>query len=227
MNDTEASGTFKIYSVVLSVGVACSLAIVSVYEVTLPIIERNQTAFRQQATFAVLQGAVESEAFQFDPTNRQFTPASTDSEAADTVYAGFDPDGELVGIAIAAQGMGYQDTIRVLYGYSPAAQAIVGIRVLESRETPGLGDRIESDPNFLANFERLDVSLDASGTRLENAIKFVKPGTKTESWQIDGITGATISSRATAEMLGESADHWIPRIRSGLSSFTPTVREEP
>ena len=47
--------------------------------------------------------------------------------------------------------MGYQDVIRILlYGYSPEHQAIVGMRVLESRETPGLGDKIEKDPAFLA-----------------------------------------------------------------------------
>ena len=45
--------------------------------------------------------------------------------------------------------MGYQDVIRVLYGYSFAEEAVVGIRVLESKETPGLGTRIETDPDFL------------------------------------------------------------------------------
>ena len=48
------------------------------------------------------------------------------------------------GSPIEAQGMGYQDVIRVLYGYSFADEAIIGIQVLESQETPGLGDRIEN-----------------------------------------------------------------------------------
>ena len=49
----------------------------------------------------------------------------------------------IVGLAVEAQGMGYQDVIRVIYGYSFEQDAIVGIRVLESKETPGLGDKIE------------------------------------------------------------------------------------
>ena len=63
------------------------------------------------------------------------------------------------------RGMGYQDFIRLLYGYSFDAEAIVGVRILESRETPGLGDRIETDPEFVNNFLGLDVSLNAAGDR--------------------------------------------------------------
>ena len=37
--------------------------------------------------------------------------------------------------------MGYQDVIVVFYGYSSADDAVIGIRVLESKETPGLGDQ--------------------------------------------------------------------------------------
>ena len=59
------------------------------------------------------------------------------------VHAGYDETGRLVGLALPARAMGYQDQIHALYGYSPEQEAIVGLRVLESRETPGLGDRID------------------------------------------------------------------------------------
>ena len=55
--------------------------------------------------------------------------------------------------------MGYQDVIRVLYGYSFDTEAIIGIRVLESKETPGLGDKIETDPDFLGQLEARSRSL--------------------------------------------------------------------
>ena len=218
--------SYKIYSVVLSVGIVCSLAIVSVYEVTRPIIQRNRIALRQNAIFDVLPTAATSTPFQLDETTAQFQLTSTDEDGSNIVFAGFDRTGELVGFAIETRGMGYQDVIRLLYGYSLDEQAIIGIRVLESRETPGLGDRIETDANFLSNFFRLDVALDATETRLAHPIEFVKSGKKTDTWQVDGITGATISSRATAKMLGESAAYWIPRIRSGRTDFTPTHRKE-
>jgi len=76
--------------------------------------------------------------------------------------------------------------------------------VLESKETPGLGDKIETDSAFTANFEALDVSLDESGGAIANPIVFAKPGQKSQAWQIEGITGATISAKAVTRILHDS-----------------------
>jgi electron transport complex protein RnfG len=116
----------------------------------------------------------------------------------------------LAGVAIEAQGMGYQDIIRLLYGYAPQSQAIVGMEVLASKETPGLGDKIEKDPAFLANFRALDVSIAADGQSLQRPVEAVKSGSKTLPSQIDGITGATISSKAIAAILRQSSAQWVP-----------------
>ena len=97
--------------------------------------------------------------------------------------------------------------------------AIIGLQVLESKETPGLGDKIETDPDFLQNFERLDVSLANDQSALANPIVPVKHGEKTHPWEVDGITGATISSVAMAKILNGSAQYWAPRIRANLSAF--------
>jgi electron transport complex protein RnfG len=218
MNASSGSQTVRIYGVVLSVGVVCSLAIVTTYKVTAPIIQQNKIEARGQAILDVLGGATSSTTYRLDDSG-QFQETESDAEGADLVFAGFDDSGKLVGLALATQGMGYQDTIRVLYGYSPDQQAIIGIRVLESRETPGLGDRIEKDGSFLENFVQLDVSLASDGTQVANPIEFVKAGEKTSPWQIDGITGATISSRAIAEMLRDSSADWMPRIYPNRSDF--------
>ncbi len=216
---TASQQTVKIYSVVLSVGVVCSLAIVTVYEVTRPIIARNKIALRRSAILEVLPGAKTIAAYQLDQTTNQFRSALANSIGSDLVFAGFDQQGSLVGLAIETSGMGYQDIIRLLYGYSPQQQEIIGIRVLESRETPGLGDRIETDANFLRNFDHLDVAVQSNGEQLAHLIEFVKSGNKTAAWQIDGITGATISSRATAAMLGDSTAYWIPRVYRRKDDF--------
>ena len=136
------------------------------------------------------------------------------------VHAGYDDNGSLVGVAVQAQGMGYQDVIRVLYGYDPARDAIIGMQVLASKETPGLGDKIEKDPAFLANFDALDVSLAPDGQSLQHPIEAVKGGEKSQPWQIDGITGATISSKAIAGTLRESSAQWVPLIHRQRDVFT-------
>ena len=79
-------------------------------------------------------------------------------------------------------------------------------------ETPGLGDKIAFDPDFLTNFIALDATLNAVGDGLRNPIKTVKHGTKSEAWQIDAIAGATISSNAIGKMLNESAQSLLPKL---------------
>ncbi len=212
------TGVWPMYRAMVGIGLACGLLIVTVFQLTLPVIERNKAEALQRAIFQVLPGASSSTAFSLD-ADETFRRQEQPADAARRVYAGYDDQRRLVGLAVEAQGMGYQDVIHVLYGYSLEQDAIIGIRVLESKETPGLGDRIETDPAFLENFVRLDVSLTADGSQIAQPIEYVKQGRKTEPWQVDGITGATISSKAIANMLSASSAFWIPRIQRRLDDF--------
>jgi len=209
---------WPMYRALVGVGLLCGLLIVSVFELTRPVIERNRAEALRRAIFEVLPGS-ESVATFRALGDAGFEPLAGEPGGARLVHAGFDSDGHLVGVALEASGMGYQDVIRLLYGYSFEREAVIGIRVLESRETPGLGDKIETDPDFLANFESLDVSLDAEGARILHPIEAVKRGAKEHPWQIDGITGATISSAAIADMLRRSTATWISRIHRNRADF--------
>jgi len=206
--DTAA---WPLYRALVGVGVVCALLIVTAFLLTRPVIERNEAAALQQAVFQVLPGAVARQSFALGGDGR-FRVATPGDAPAQVVHAGYAADGRLVGVAVAASGMGYQDTIRLLYGYSPRQQAIVGMQVLASKETPGLGDRIEKDAEFRANFSDLQVALSADGSALAHPLELVKHGAKTAPWQIAGITGATISSKAVASILRQSTGQWIGRI---------------
>lgn len=211
---------WPMYRAMVGVGVLCGLLIVTVYQVTGPIIARNRAQALQDAIFRVLPRAATSTAFEH--TGSGFVPVKAeggDADAEQRVHAGYDDDGRMVGVAVEARGMGYQDVIALIYGYSVTQEAIIGIQVLESKETPGLGDKIETDPDFLKNFERLDVSLDTKGDALAHPVVAVKQGEKANPWEVDGITGATISSVAIAKILNESTQYWVPRIRSNLDDL--------
>jgi electron transport complex protein RnfG len=192
--------------------------IVGAFQVTLPVIERNTAEALQSAIFHVLPSATASKTYVYDDA-RGFAPAEADDPAAPRVHVGYDGD-KLVGVAIEAEGMGYQDVIRLIYGYSVSEQAIIGVRVLESKETPGLGDKIETDPDFLANFERLDASLGDDRSSLAHPIVPVPHGEKEHPWEVDGITGATISSEAIASILNRSAARWAPRLQTSNAPWT-------
>jgi len=206
------------YRALVGIAAACGLLIVSVFLVTRPIIRDNRAAQLEAAVFAVVPGAVSKRSFRF-VEDEGLLPASEPLDPRNSVHAAYDRDGALIGIAIPGRAMGYADFIDALYGYDPAAQTVVGLQVLASKETPGLGDKIEKDPDFVANFTSLDVRLDASGSRLAQPPVAVANGSKEAPWQIDGITGATISSKAIAALLRESTTHWLPRLQLHLDQL--------
>lgn len=215
------TSAWSMYRAIVGIAALCALLVVTVYQATAARIEQNQAQFLAQAISEVLPEATSTRAVALSDAGRLH--AAPD---AGSVFLGYGGNGDLVGAVISAEGMGYQDNISVLYAYSFDLDAIVGFKVLESKETPGLGDRIEKEPHFLANFQHLDATLDIGGDRLLHPIETVKQGEKTAPWQIDGITGATISAEAIGTILNDSANTWVPvleREAPALSSNTATA----
>ena len=207
---TPATPSFAMLRTLSLVAGMSGLLVVMAYQLTLPLIEENKRIAIERALFKVIPGAVARADFLV--TGQGITAAGDTGAAGTRIYAGYDDQGQLLGIALEAAAQGYQDVIRILYGYDPACQCIRGIEVLKMAETPGIGDKIAKDPEFLQNFKQLDARLKADGSGLANAIVSVKHGTKTEPWQIDAISGATISSKAIARMLNDSATQMFPLI---------------
>jgi electron transport complex protein RnfG len=192
------------------------LLVVLVYQVTKPIIAENERILTEQAVFEVLPGAVSK--VDFVLSDQGLVPAGEGAVGV-ALFAGFGADGQLRGLAFPGAARGYQDVIQFLFGYDPACECIIGSKVLRSTETPGLGDKIDTDPAFLENFVALDASLNPEGTGLANPIVLVANGTKTDPWQIDGISGATISGKAMARAANDAAERFVPSIRRDLATL--------
>jgi electron transport complex protein RnfG len=192
------------------------LLVVVVYQATLPAILENRRLAIERAIFTVIPGAVSRRDFVIG--EHGILPAAQNTGGTQ-IYAGYDGDGALAGVAVEAAAQGYQDIIRILYGYSGKCQCITGITVLESKETPGLGDKIAKDPEFLDNFDALDGKLNENGTGLLHVIVTVKHGKKKHPWEIDSISGATVSSKAIGKMLNESAQRLFPKLVANFSAF--------
>lgn len=84
-----------------------------------------------------------------------------------------------------------------------AITKMTGMEVLESQETPGLGAEIAGD--FRKQFSGLSVARD---------IEYVKNKKPEEPYQIESITGATISSRAVVSMLNKRIEEIRKAIRN-------------
>lgn len=209
----------SIYRVLIVTGALCAAIIAAVFVVTKPIIERNKIASIDHAIHAVLPEAHRAVAYTINPAGGFTAIEHTGSETDKHFFVGYDSFDKFVGFAMEAQSRGYQDNIRLLYGYVPQRDVIVGMVVLEQRETPGLGDRIGKDNEFARNFAALDVRLGADQQQLLHTIQVVKHGTQSLPWQIDAITGATVSSRAVGAALNDSAGVWIPLLKAQAKEF--------
>ncbi|MEX2606920.1 MAG: RnfABCDGE type electron transport complex subunit G [Kiritimatiellia bacterium] len=189
------------------IAVFSGILLAMTYEFTKPYIARNESEALEAAVFDVLPGAVSRVNYRLDEQGLQQLDDDNVDQA--NLYAGIDGEGERVGFALPGEARGYADVIRVLYGYDHETRQIIGLKVLSSNETPGLGDRIIRDEDFQENFKSLDASL-------THDIVTVKSGEKENPWEIDGISGATVSSVAIGKALRESTRTWLPKLSQAL-----------
>ena len=54
---------------------------------------------------------------------------------------------------------------------------------------------------------------------INNLVITVKNGAKENPWEVDGITGATISSRAIGDIIGTSTTQMVPLIYNNQEIF--------
>lgn len=209
----ELPSSTKLISTLALVAMISGLLVVLVYEFTKPIIAENQRLATERAIFKVLPEA--SSRLTFAVNQDQLQPAD-DKTIGELIYAGYNKNNELVGIALNAAAQGYQDTVKLLYGYTPDNGCITGFDVLKSTETPGFGTKITTDADFLANFECLQAQVDTEQSGLAHIIHTVRHGTKQNAWEIDAISGSTITSNAIGRMLNQSGQALHPVIAKNL-----------
>ncbi|MDY7108062.1 MAG: FMN-binding protein [Planctomycetota bacterium] len=194
-------GSLRLVFTLALAGMLSGLAVAGVYQITKPIIDANKARALREAVFEVVPGSAQLQRLAF--RDGRLVPLGRDETTTDPVlYAGYDAEDNFLGYAIDGSGPGYQDIIHLIYGYDPQRRRVIGMQVLESRETPGLGDRIYRDEAFVAQFSSLAV---------EPAITVVKEESEAPN-AVDAITGATISSKAVIEIINAANGRWLDRL---------------
>ncbi len=156
------------------VGVVSGATLVMVYNATIDKIKFNVNQAQDRAIREIFKDADKIE--------------ETKEEG---VFKVTDKEGKLLGYAFTAEGNGYQGIIKMIAGVDPEFTKLNGMEVIESQETPGLGAEIAGTP-FRSQFEGLSIT---------HPIEYVKNQKPVEPYQIEAITGATISSRAVVNIL--------------------------
>ena len=196
-----APSSLRLVMTLAIAGLVSGVAIIGIYESTLPTITANKARELREAVFKVLPGVSDMQALVYRDGRIVVVPEPEKDEPV--VYGGYDEQGTFVGYAMPGAGPGFQDTIALLYGYMPREKQVVGMEILESRETPGLGDKIYKDADFVAEFTALSI---------EPEIVAVKKGTSTQPNHVDAITGATISAKAVVRIINETHVAWAEQL---------------
>ena len=200
-NETGSPSSLRLVLTLAIAGLVSGIAIIGIYESTLPTITANKARELREAVFKVLPGVSQMQALVY--RDGELVVVEVPDKDEPVIYGGYNEQSDFVGYAMPAAGPGFQDTIAILYGYRPGEKIVVGMEVLESRETPGLGDKIYKDAEFVGGFSALSV---------EPEIFAVKKGTKNQPNEIDAITGATISSKAVVRIINEAHAAWSAQL---------------
>ena len=54
---------------------------------------------------------------------------------------------------------GFADVVDIIFGFDPGKPGTLGLVIVNSRETPGLGDKILKDTAFVNGFNRVTAPL--------------------------------------------------------------------
>jgi Na+-translocating ferredoxin:NAD+ oxidoreductase subunit G len=217
---TQAASTdrnpsvLRIQAVLVTIALVAGLSIATVHEFTRPLVQAQRGGLLGNAALAVLPGADSYRSYALGPDGAlELLPGVDGAE----LFLGLDARGEAVGVAIVGSGMGYQDTIQLVYGLDPREGRLLGMRVVASRETPGLGSLIVDDARFVAGFSQLMLQFDAAG---EPEPLRIRDEARYERGEIDAISGATVSVRAVAQIINRSLDRWLPVLRAHYDELT-------
>jgi electron transport complex protein RnfG len=198
-------------ALLLAVAVAAFGLVAMVHEATRDEIEAAAQARRLARFTEVLQG----EAFDNDLL-ADVVPV-VDAELLGTPQAlsawRARRDGEVVAVVLEAVAPdGYSGPIRLLVGIAPDGH-LLGVRVLEHRETPGLGDAIEADrSDWIHRFAGRSLrDPPPAGWRVRK-----------DGGEFDQFTGATVTPRA---VLGAVANalRYFERHREALLAPATTI----
>ena len=175
-------------------GLITSLFVGLVYVMTKPVIIEAKEQARQEKLY-LLAAPLLANGRIASPVQRELpddAPASFEHPLSITPIV---TDTEQLGVVLPITALqGYSGPIQLLLALDKQ-QRIVGVRAIEHRETPGLGDRIET--------RKSDWMLAFNGLRYDD----LAPddwAVQNDGGQFDSFTGATITPRAVVDALKET-----------------------
>lgn len=176
-----------------AIAAVCATLVAATHRLTTERIAANEQAWLEQSLLPALgtidyDGSITASMLVLEPPHDL---PGNDPAIIYRAYSGGAPAAAL--FAVTAAG-GYAGPIRILVGID-AIGTVTGVRILEHRETPGLGDGIEAP--------RSDWILQFDGRSLGNP-----PVTdwqlRVDGGEFDQLTGASVTPRAVVKAIRET-----------------------
>jgi Na+-transporting NADH:ubiquinone oxidoreductase subunit C len=103
-------------------------------------------------------------------------------------------------VILPVYGSGLWSTMYGFISLAPDGSTVQGLRFYEHAETPGLGDQIDK-PEWRAQWQNKQVFDDGEEPRIEVIRGFVVAGSDNAVYEIDGISGATLTGRGVTNLV--------------------------
>lgn len=176
MNKQEIKGIVKVGVILFLITAISAGLLAGVNRLTAPIIEKNETAKRNDAMKRVMPSAANFELVEF----------SDESLAVSEVYKA-----DNNGYVVMAEPKGYGGTISLVVGVSEDL-TVTGVDITTQSETPGLG----------ANCTKQEFKDQFRGKAL--GVKVTKNGA--EGNEIDALSSSTVTSKAVTKGVNDALE---------------------
>jgi len=208
----------KVFTVSFVLCAVCSV-IVSVSAVMLKPIQKTNRELDFKKNLLVSAGLLEAGASKADILSGfeqiEQIPVTT-AKGAKTVYVA-KADGKITHYVFPVEGKGLWSTMYGFIALSPDFQRVRGMGFYEHGETPGLGGEIPY-PRWLASFNGKRVFDEQMQMRL-SVIKGSDPSSDSASYQVDGLSGATLTTQGVDKMIKFwlSEDGYLPFVKEQIT----------
>ena len=171
----------------------CTTLVAATYRLTTERIAANERAWLEESLTPALgdidyEGSISESRLVLEP------PHDLPGDDAAIIYRAYSGGAPVAALfAVTARG-GYTGPIRILVGID-VARTVTGVRILEHRETPGLGDGIEaSRSDWVHQFDGRSLGDPAAAAWQ----------LRVDGGQFDQLTGASVTPRAVVKAIRET-----------------------
>ena len=193
MSNSERKPIWASGAILAVLAAICTALVAITHSTTAPRIAANAQAYLEQSLQPVLEG-LEYDGKLSESTLIIEPPHDLPGGEPVTIYRVYANDAPVAALFIVTAKDGFTGPIKLLVGIAATGE-ISGVRVLEHRETPGLGDLIEaSKSDWIEQFRKRSL---ANPDRELWAIK-------RDGGVYDQLTGASITPRSVIKAIKET-----------------------